>query len=183
MSYQVHTIESALPSAKDVLTRTQKAFGFVPNLLGVMADAPALLKAYTTVAGFFDETSFTATERQTILLSVSAENGCTYCVAAHSALASMQKVPADVVSAIRDNTPIQDSKLEALRRFARAVVSTRGWPTALETQAFLDAGYAKNQILEVVLGVGLKTLSNYANHIAETPLDQAFEKFARPKPT
>lgn len=174
MSYAVHTIETAPAGAKDVLAGAKQAFGFVPNLLGVMAGAPALVKTYVTVAKLFDETSFTPTERQIVLLTVSEQNGCEYCVAAHSAIAGMQKVPADVVGAIRERRPIGDAKLEALRTFTARVVTTRGEPSAVDTAAFLAAGYGEAQILEVILGVGLKTLSNYTNHVAHTPLDQAF---------
>ncbi len=174
MSYTVHSIDSAPVAAKDILAGAKKNLGFVPNLFGVMAEAPALLKAYATLSGIFDETSFTATERQVVLLAVSYENNCKYCVAAHSAIAGMQKVPNDVVKAIRDGRPFADTKLEALRRFAVAVVASRGWPSEVETKAVLEAGYGRQQILEVVLGVGMKTLSNYANHLADTPLDAAF---------
>jgi len=176
MTYAVHTVATAPESAKETLAGAQKAFGFLPNLLGVMAEAPALLKAYRALAGLFEETSFTPTERQIVLLTASYENGCTYCVAAHSVIADVQKVPADVVDAIRGGAPIADKKLEALRRFAAAVVKTRGWLSDAEVAAFLNAGYTPAQVLEVVLGVGFKTLSNYTNHIAETPLDGAFAK-------
>lgn len=174
MSYPVHTTESAPEASKPILAGAQKAYGFVPNLLGTMAEAPALLKAYTTLSGIFDESSLTATERQIVLLATSVHNACGYCVAAHSAIAGMQRVPADVVAALREGTPIEDPRLEALRRFATAVVASRGWPSEQETARFLDAGFGRQQVLEVVLGIGLKTLSNYTNHIAETPLDAAF---------
>jgi len=178
MTYTVHTIDSAPSAAKDILAGAKKNLGFVPNLFGVMADAPALLKAYVTLSDIFDGTSFNATQRQIVMLAVSYENNCAYCVAAHSAIAGMQKVPNDVVKAIRDGRPLSDSKLEALRRFVVAVVTSRGWPSEAETKSFLTAGYGRQQILEVVLGVGMKTLSNYANHVAGTPLDQAFAPVA-----
>lgn len=174
MSYKVHTPETAPEAAKEILNGAKKAFGFVPNLLGTMAEAPALVKAYTTLARIFEESSFTPAERQTVLLTVSYENGCEYCVAAHSVIAGMQKVPADVIASIRNGTAIADKKLEALRRFTATMVKTRGWPSAEAVKAFLDAGYGQQQVLEVVLGVGFKTLSNYANHVAGTPLDAAF---------
>lgn len=176
MSYKVHTPETAPEAARQTLTDAGQAYGFVPNLLGVMAEAPALVKAYRTLAGLFEETSFSPAERQVILLSVSAENACTYCVAAHSVIAGMQKVPSEVVEAIRDGKPIADRKLEALRRFTESLVASRGWPTEADTTTFLNAGYSRAQVLEVVLGVGFKTLSNYTNHIADTPLDEAFAK-------
>ncbi len=178
MTYTVHTPETAPAAARETLAGAKKAFGFVPNLLGVMAEAPVLVKAYTTLSRIFDETSFSPAERQVVLLTVSYENGCEYCVAAHSVIAGVQQVPGDVVEAIRDGKPIADRKLEALRRFTAAVTKTRGWPSIDETKAFLKAGYTKTQVLEVVLGVGMKTLSNYTNHIAGTPLDEAFARAA-----
>jgi uncharacterized peroxidase-related enzyme len=174
MSYTIHTPETAPEAAKDVLTGAKKAFGFVPNLLAVMAEAPTLVNAYTTLDGLFAKTSLTPTERQTVLLTVSYENDCEYCVAAHSVIAGMQKVPADVIEALRNGVAHRDGKLEALRRFTSALVHTRGWLSKPEVEAFLAAGYGRQQVLEVMLGVGLKTLSNYTNHIAETPLDAAF---------
>ncbi|MGF1624018.1 MAG: carboxymuconolactone decarboxylase family protein [Alphaproteobacteria bacterium] len=178
MRYPIHTAETAAGTAKDFLSGAQKFYGFVPNLLGTMAEAPALLKAYVTLSRIFEESSFNATERQVVLLTVSYENGCEYCIAAHSVISDMQGVPSAVVMAIREGRLIPDKQLEALRRFTAAVVSSRGWPTEEEVNAFVAAGYGKQQVLEVVLGVGIKTLSNYTNHIAETPLDAAFAKAA-----
>lgn len=178
MNYTVHTVETAPETARGALAETQKAFGFLPNLLGVMAEAPALLKAYQTLGGLFETTSLSAAERQVVLLATSYENGCEYCVAAHSVIAAMQKVPNDVVHSIRDGEPIADPKLEALRRFTVTLVRERGWPSEADINGFLAAGYGHQQVLEVVLGIGMKTLSNYANHIAGTPLDQAFASAA-----
>lgn len=178
MSYKVHTVATAPQAAKETLSLAEKAYGFLPNLLGTMATSPALVKAYMAVNASFEETSFTATERQIVLLATSHENACEYCVAGHSIIAQMQQVPAEIIDALRSNAPIADPKLEALRRFTVAIVNGRGWPSAGDTQAFLAAGYGQAQILEVVLGIGLKTLSNYTNHIAATPLDSAFAQAA-----
>lgn len=174
MSFQLHTVETAQGDAKGILANSQKALGFIPNMYATMAEAPALLKAYTTISRILDESSLSVTERQVVLLSVSYINGCEYCVAAHSVIAEMQKVSPSVVEAIRAGREIPDRKLEALRRFVEAVVSKQGHPEASDIDRFLGAGYGRAQILEVVLGIGMKTLSNYTNHIAQTPLDPAF---------
>ena len=166
--------QNAPEAAREVLGQAKKNYGLIPNLLGNMANAPALLKAYLSVGALFDQTSLSPTERQVVLLTVSAENGCGYCVAAHTTIAGMQKVPQDVVKAIRENEQISDPKLEALRTYTREVVEQRGWPSAAAIQRFEAAGYTSAQALEVVLGVGMKTLSNYTNHIARTPLDPQF---------
>lgn len=174
MEFPVHTIETAPEGAKETLKGMKQAAGFVPNLMGVMAQSPELVKAYLKVGELFDQTSFSPTERQVIFLTVNYENECTYCVAAHSAIAARQKIPADVVEALRSGTPIADEKLEALRLFTKEVVQTRGWPSGDALNQFAAAGYTRTQVLEVILGVGMKVLSNYTNHIAQTPLDEAF---------
>jgi len=174
MSYPVHTVETAPEAAKEFLAGATKTYGFLPNLFGVMASAPPLVKTYGAVGQLFNETSFSPTERQVVLLSVSAENECGYCVAAHSVIASMQGVRSEVIEALRQGAPLPDRKLEALRQFTTAVVVKRGHPSRDDIAAFLNVGYTEANILEVVLGVGLKTISNYTNHIAATPLDPAF---------
>lgn len=174
MKYTVHTIETAPEEAKETLRGVEKKFGFLPNILGVMAEAPALAEGYGQLSRLFAQTSLTTTEQQVILLTVSHDNGCEYCVAAHSVGAAMNKVAPEVIDAIRDGRPIDDERLEALRRFTASMVNSLGWPSEADIRAFTDAGYTKTQILEVILGIGLKTLSNYTNHIAETPLDNQF---------
>lgn len=170
----VNTTDGAPPEARDLLDAACSKFGFVPNLLGVMANAPALLEGYMALASAFEKSSLSATERQVVLLATSFENGCDYCMAAHSAIASMQRVAPDVVAALRENRPIADSKLQALREFAAEMVRARGWPTPAAAARFTAAGYRPAQTLDVVLGIGVKTLSNYCNHLAATPLDEAF---------
>ena len=173
-TFPVHSLDTAPDASKPILTAVQKSFGFVPNLYRVMAEAPAAAEAYASLMDIFGRTSFTATEKQTVLLSVSYVNGCEYCVAAHSTVAAMQKVPAKVIESLRNGTPIEDPKLEALARLTREIVETRGWPSEEVKSAFTAAGFTAAQYLEVVLGVTLKTLSNYINHAADTPLDGAF---------
>ncbi len=174
-NFQVHSIDSAPDRAKPTLEKAQKAMGFIPNLYGTFAESPATLEAYATIGSLFDRSSFNATERQIVLLATSFENGCEYCMAAHTTIAGMQKLPADVVEALRSGNAIPDARLEALRSFTLQVVRERGWVKDADVQAFLDAGFTQAQVLEVILGVGMKTISNYTNHVASIPLDGAFQ--------
>jgi AhpD family alkylhydroperoxidase len=174
LQFPVRDAETAPPAARPVLEGARKKMGFVPNLLGTLANSPALLEGYTTLAAIFEKASFSPTERQIVLLAASAENVCEYCVAAHSVIAGMQKVDPEVVGALRDGRPIADAKLEALRSFTTEVVNSRGRPGPEAVGRFVEAGYTPAHAFEVVLGVGLKTLSNYADHLAGTPLDAAF---------
>ena len=173
-SFPVHTLDTAPASAKPLIDMTQQAFGFLPNLIGVMSTSPALTEAYLTIAGIFDKTDLTPVERQVVLLTVSHFHECRYCMAAHTAISAMQKIPADVVEAIRNDKPISDNKLQALRQFVRVMVENRGELGEEDVQNFLDAGYESSHMLDVLVGIAQKMMSNFTNHIAETPLDDAF---------
>ena len=176
MDFPTHTVETAPEAARPLLAEAEKAAGFVPNLYGVMAEAPALLEGYRALSQIFEKTSLSPIERQIVLLAISAENGCAYCVAAHSMIAAKAGVAGEAIEAIRDGHAIAEPRLEALRRFVETLVRTRGWPADADVEAFLGGGFSRAQILEVILAVGYKTLSNYTNHLAHTPLDQAFAK-------
>lgn len=173
-NFKVHTRASAPVPSVQLLDDAQEAYGFVPNLLGVLAESPAALSAYSALGRIFDSSSLSAAERQVAILAISRFNDCDYCMAAHSMTARMQGVPEQVVEAIRNDQPIADARLEALRNFTTAVVEKRGWFEDREVTKFLAAGFERAQVLDVILGISFKTLSNYVNHLADTPLDDAF---------
>ena len=175
--FSVHSPETAPEGSKKLLEQAGSNYGFVPNLLGVLAEAPAALEAYTTLAGVFASTSLTPLEQQAVLISASVVNGCEYCVAAHTGMAKGAGASAEVLEGLRTGGSIPDPKLEALRNFTRSVVAHRGFVQTEDFQSFLAAGFTKAQVLEVITGVSMKTLSNYVNHIVETPLDRQFEAF------
>ena len=175
--FELKTIETADEAVKPILQSAKDNMGMVPNLFAVMANNPSLLKAYTSADETFRQDSgFSSVEQEVLLLSIAVENGCTYCVAAHSFIADNQsQVPKEITNAVRDGKNIPDDKLQALSQYAKAVVKTRGYPSDEATEALQDAGYTDKHIAGVITAVGMKTFSNYINHIAKTPLDQAFE--------
>lgn len=176
------TPDQASDTARQAMEQAEQAFGFVPNLLGVMAHAPAVPDAYLQLHQSFQSTSLSDVEQQVVLLTTAFENECHYCVAAHSGGALQAGVDEGIVEALRNGEALPDARLEALRTFTRAVVRDRGWVSDDEVRAFLDAGFEKPQLLEVILGVTQKTLSNYVNHVADTPLDEPLSDFAWSKP-
>jgi len=172
--FKVHGKDTAPDAAKETLDKVEQKMGFVPNVVGVMAEAPALVQGYATLTGLFQQSSLSAVEQQIAILTVSYENGCDYCMAAHSTSAERAKVPAEVIEALREGKPLPDEKLEALRSFTAAMVEKRGWVEKADLERFYEAGYTQANVLEVILCIGMKTLSNYTNHIADTPLDDVF---------
>lgn len=173
-TFNTHTIESAPQESKQLLQKAKDAYSFVPNLLATMAESPALLEGYMTLASVFDKTNFSETERQIVLMTNNRLNDCKYCMAAHTTISQMAGIEENVIQALRNNTAIADDKLESLRTFSAAVNKSKGWPSEDEVSAFIEAGYTLQHVLDVILGTSLKVMSNYTNHIAKTPLDDAF---------
>ncbi|MDO9269827.1 MAG: carboxymuconolactone decarboxylase family protein [Methylobacter sp.] len=174
--FNIYSIQNAPLAAQPLLDGAQQKFGFLPNLLGGLAESPAVLQAYLNLGVILDKTSLTPVEQQVVLLAASVENHCIYCVAVHSMLAKHKaKADAAIVDALREQQPLPDKKLDALATFTRAVVERRGKVTGIALDNFIAAGYSRSQVLEVVLGVTMKTLSNYANHIIHAPLDSQFQ--------
>lgn len=166
-----HTAEDAPEAAKTALAAAKTAFGFVPNLQANMAESPELLAGYAELWNLFSKTTLTPHEQQVVYLTSNFENECHYCMAGHTALAKMQKMDPATIAALRSGTEIPDARLEALHRFASLVVRNRGWVADADVDAFLAAGYTRRNVLEVVLGVATKVMSNYTNHIVHTELD------------
>ncbi|MFN2309752.1 MAG: carboxymuconolactone decarboxylase family protein [Gammaproteobacteria bacterium] len=178
LDFPKHTPDTAPHEARALLTDAGKAYGMIPNLYAKMAESPALLQAYLQIAEQFAKSGLTPTEQQIVLLTVSRVNGCGYCMGAHSMLADLGGVPSEVTDAIRTDQAITNTKLEALRRFTAKLVEMRGWLDQASVQDFLNVGYTRANVLDVILGVGQKTLSNYTNHIVGTELDAVFSSRA-----
>jgi uncharacterized peroxidase-related enzyme len=174
MKFTIHSKTTAPEGSRATLEATEKAIGFIPNLFGVLAESPAALDSYAAINHALMKSGLNKIEQQVVAITVSTENNCPYCVAAHSALAHMVKMPDEIIAGLRDRQSLPDPKLDALRSFVLAVLNNRGWAPEKEIEAFLNAGYSPQHILDVITIVAMKTLSNYVNHIAETPLDDRF---------
>lgn len=176
MNYTVHTTETAPEASTPILENMKKAYGFDLNLFGVMAESPAALAAYTQVSQLLDDHSaFSPEERQIAMLTISAESGCGYCVAAHSTVAGMLKMDGDLVRTLREKGTPDNPKHAALVSFLRQLMDKKGWVSGEDQEAFIQAGYTPRHALDLITILALKTLSNYTNHVAETPVDDAFK--------
>jgi AhpD family alkylhydroperoxidase len=172
------TIENADAISSKHLQNAKDSMGMIPNMYSGMANNPALLDAYIKSYQTFRENSgFSSQEQEVVFLSIAYENNCDYCMAAHSFVADkMSKVPTEVTDAIRNDTEVPDSRLKALSSFSKIMVSKRGLPSVEDVHAFLNAGYTQDHILGVITGIGVKTMSNYFNHVFNTAVDSAFSE-------
>ena len=174
----LRTIEDAPDQAKAALVAAEKNNGFLPNLLRVLANAPVALETYLTVSGINARSSLTLAEREVVQITAAATHGCGFCVAGHTAIATKKAgMDSETVAALRQIAPVTDPRLAALARFTSAVISSRGRVEDAELDSFRSAGFTDANALEVVLGVSLATLCNFANNLGQPPLNPQLEQF------
>lgn len=169
--YTVHSLESAPPASQPLLQASQRAWGFIPTLHGILAEAPIALEAYGSLFNLVARSSLDGQEQRVVYITVSAFHGCAYCVAGHTYLGRQAELPEDAIAALRDGSPVPQPRWQALRVFTEAVLRSRGHAGDAALDAFLAAGYTKAQVLEVVTVIATKTISNYTNHLTHTPLE------------
>jgi len=166
-TFPAHDLNTPNAEAAKLLGAVNEKYGFTPNLFAYMAEAPTILEAYLNLAGLIAKSSLTAPQAQIIQLAVSIENGCDFCRTAHVAMGKMNKANPQTLDALLKQTEIEDPKDQALADLALKIVQKRGWLDDADLQAFFDAGFAHQQVLEVILCVTIKTLSNYTNHLTQ----------------
>lgn len=172
---------SAPQESRSILATLHASRGMTTNIERAMAASPALLTAYTQIMASFEKTSFSALERQIILLAISRDNDCGYCAAWHTAMALRAGLPPADIEALRNNNPLCDARLESLRYFTVRVAQQRGHISDEALSEFCRHGWNTQQALEVIVGIGAKTLSNYASSLMQIELDHAVKKYSLPE--
>ncbi|MGY8790375.1 MAG: carboxymuconolactone decarboxylase family protein [Pseudomonadales bacterium] len=155
--------------------------GFIPNVFAAIAESPQALEAFVRLNNSYQESTFTDVERQVILLATSTENRRVYCVAGHTGFAESLGIDKSLIEAMRNFESLTDIRLDALNKLVRALVSRRG-QVKEELDVFYRAGYNKQHFFELVLGICLKTLSNYVSNALSMPLDVVLQPYAWERP-
>ena len=176
--FTIHTMKTAPAASRPILEKVKAGFGFIPNLLGGMSESPALADAYMTMSQIMAKTAFTTQERHVVWFTINEFHNCHYCMAAHTAGAKRDKVADHVIETARAGASYDDGRLEALRVFTLEMLQERGWVNDTAIETFLKAGFSKAHVLDVIVAISHKTLSNYTNHILQTPVDDVFESFS-----
>jgi alkylhydroperoxidase family enzyme len=174
-TYPIHTIDSAPDGARQALAGLQHAFGLVPNLAATMANSPPLVNAFVAASGQFGGASFTGGERQVLLLTNAVANTCTWAVAFHSTMALKEGIATADVDAIRHRRLPSDPRLAALSTVTSQLIEKRGHLDDSETKAFTAAGFDELQLFEVITGVAISAMANYAGNLAQPPLEEPFK--------
>ena len=166
-----HTLETAPAESQPYLKASKEKLGFVPNVYAYLAETPVGMEAVSQLAKLFSRTTFTEAQRNLLLLTASVENSCRFCVAAHTFGATAGGVDPATITAIRSGEPVINAQDAALAGFVRCMIRERGQVPESELQKFLDSGFTPRQALEVTVGVALKVLTNYVNHLTHTEVN------------
>ncbi|MGF6770385.1 alkylhydroperoxidase family enzyme [Paraburkholderia sp. GAS199] len=177
-TFHIHTIESAPEQSKPVLRQLQQSFGFVPNIAGAMAESPVLIDAFIGVFQRVHAGSFTEAEIQTLLLTNAVTNACTWAVAFHNALALQQGLTAADVDAIRAARAPEDRRYAALSTLTKTAIQKRGHLDDDDLHAFIEAGFRRDQVLELLAVLAASTITNYVGNITQPPLESQFQVHA-----
>lgn len=176
IDFTLYTKDNAPEASRETLGSLEEMFGFIPNVLRQQAAAPAALGATAQLLGLLEQTSLTTIEQQVVLLVVARQNTSEYCMAANSTVAQVKGVPADVVEGVRTGEPLADPKLESLRGFVVEMVHERGRVSEETTRMFLEAGFSKAQVLEVILGIATETMASFTDRVSGVPVDDRFQQ-------
>lgn len=175
--FHLHSYDSAPEQSKPLLEKSKAAFGSIPNLHAVMAESPSALAAYQELHNLFLNTSLTDEEKTVIWQAINVEHKCHYCIPAHSLIADVMNVPAALNRALVEQKPLPNRRLEVLREITLEIVRNRGHISSPTLESFYNEGYTQQNLLEIIVGVAQKIMSNYTNHVADTPIDKRFQAF------
>lgn len=169
----IPAVESATGATAAVYGQVRKsAGGSLPNLFAALGHlAPSGLSAVLDAEGVLSASSLDKKDLETIKLSVSAETGCDYCEAAHSLLGKLAGLSPDALRAIRADGATGEAKRDALLRFVRVIMRTRGTLDEQEVAAIRAAGYSDAQLADISLAIALTVYTNTFNRINDTKVD------------
>lgn len=168
--FQLHDIDTAPSVPREMLARASGSGSEVPNLVRMLAESPAALAGFQQLREAFTASGLTSLEQEVVYLTVAKTNACHYCIA-QGGMFDISPDSIAVGDAIRGDRPIADARLQALRRFTAAMTEQRGWVSDEAVGRFMAAGFGREQVLDVICGIALATMSSYSNHVAATPID------------
>ncbi len=173
-NFSIYSLETAPPRAEQTAQNVAKKYGSIPNLVGALLEAPEVAQAYVDLGDALKNSAFSAKERHVVWFTINRLHDCRYCMAAHTTMAKGEKIDAAVIEAARGDEDYPNERLNLLKEFTTKMVMNRGWVEPIEVQEFVEAGFSNRHVLDIVLAISHKVISNYTNHLVETPLDDRF---------
>ncbi len=177
-TFQIHTIDSAPEPSRPVLRQLQQNFGLIPNIAGAMAESPVLIGGFIGIFQKVHSGTFTEAQIQTLLLTNAVTNACSWAVAFHTALALKEGLSSADVEAIRDGRKPADKKHAALSMLTKTAIEKRGHLSDHKVNQFIEAGFRKDQVLEVLTVLAASAITNYTGNITKPALEAPFREHA-----
>ncbi len=168
-NFNVPKREEVSSDNQAIFDNLEKAVGFVPNLFATYAYSENALGNYLTFANA--KTSLNAKQKEVVNLAVSQVNNCLYCLSAHTAIGKMNGFNDEQILELRSGRASFDTKLDALARLAKNITENRGATDSAVLENFFEAGWTKENLIDTIVLVGDKTISNYINNTTEIPVD------------
>jgi len=168
-TFNVPTRDQVSENNQLLFDNLQKNLGFVPNLYATFGYSTHGLGNYLTLQ--FAKSSLRAKEREVINLVVSEVNDCRYCQSAHTALGKMNGFSDEQILEIRGGEASFDAKLHALAAFVKSVTENKGRPAQDVVENFFAAGYTNENLVDVLIVIGDKIVSNYLHGVTQIPID------------
>jgi uncharacterized peroxidase-related enzyme len=168
-NFNVPTREEVSENNQAIFDNLQKAVGFVPNIYAGMGHSKNALGSYLQFSGA--ASSLTKKEKEVVDLAVSQLNGCRYCQAAHTATAKMNGFTDDQIIELRKGGASWDNKINILAQTAQRITATKGQIGAEALDAFHTAGYTKENLVDLIMAIGIITVTNLFHNVTEVPID------------
>ncbi len=168
-NFTVPTREEVSENNQAIFDNLKGNLGFVPNLYAFFSHSETALADYLAFQN--RKSTLRAKEREVVNLVVSEVNGCRYCQSAHTVIGKMNGFTDEQVLEIRTGSAAFDTKLDALAKFTKSVTINRGRATDEAKEAFFAAGYTTANMVDVVIVVGDKIISNYIHNLAGFEID------------
>jgi uncharacterized peroxidase-related enzyme len=169
---RIHIVDpqTATGDAANLLAAVQTKLGATPNFLRVLANSPAALGAFLGLHQIAENGALDLQTRERIAVALAEQNGCQYCLSAHSAIGRKVGLTGDEIDANREGTS-HDAKAAAAVGFARALVEHKGDVTQTELDAVRAAGYGDGEIVEIIVHVGMNLLTNILGRAGRVDID------------
>lgn len=168
-TFNVPTREEVSANNQAIFDNLKKAVGFVPNLYATYAHSENALANYLNLSNA--KTSLSNKEKEAVNLIVSEVNNCQYCKAAHTAIGKMNGFTDDQILELRSGSASFNPKYDALVKLAQNITENRGAADQDYVDRFLDAGYTKENLIDTIVLIGDKTISNYLHRVTQVPVD------------
>lgn len=166
---QAKTRNEVSANNQAIFDQLKSKLGMVPNLYATFANSENALANYLALSSA--KSSLSTKEKEIVNLAVSQANGCNYCLAVHSLLIQQNGISKEQALDIRLNEVNWDIRIKELTNVSHELVATKGHLSPASREAFFQAGFTAENLVDLIVQVGDKTITNYLYATADITID------------